>query len=113
DDEFEDALTDDLGWRRTELVHLKKSLDEAAKKSDDGPATRGLSRAMIAMCYAHWEGYSKNSLERYAKLVSKRKPKVSEAAAGLVFEHMQRLMKRAASGDTAAKDVLINAVRGV
>ncbi len=112
DDDFEAALVDDLGWRRIELSHLKRALDEAAKRSADGPATRALSRAMVAMCYAHWEGYSKNALERYARLVTRRKPRLSEVAEGLVLEHIHRLVKRVASGDQYAKESLTKAIRG-
>lgn len=112
DDEFESALADDIGWRRVELASLKKSLADAAQQSADGPATRGLSRAMVAMCYAHWEGYSKNALERYARLVSRRKPKLSEVRQGLLIQHSQRLLKRIASGDEQARDSLARAVRG-
>lgn len=67
---------------------------------------------MVAMCYAHWEGYSKNALERYARLVTRRKPRLSEAKEGLVLEHSQRLMKRIASGDLGARTALVRAVRG-
>ncbi|WP_182920439.1 MAE_28990/MAE_18760 family HEPN-like nuclease [Nocardioides cavernaquae] len=112
DDAFEEALTDDLGWRRMELVHLKKALADAAAKSTDSPASRGLSRAMVAMCYAHWEGYSKNGLEHYAKLVSRRKPRISEVSDGFVLEHVHRLMKRIASGDREARTSLAAAIRG-
>lgn len=112
DDEFESALVEDLGWRRIELSSLKKSLNDAARQSQDAPATRGLSRAMVAMCYAHWEGYSKNALDRYARLVTRRKPRLSEAQDGLVLEHVQRLIKRIASGDQTAKDALARAIRG-
>lgn len=112
DDDFEAALVEDLGWRRIELAFLKRSLGDAAKLSTDGPATRGLSRAMVAMSYAHWEGYSKNALERYARLVSRRKPRISQASDGLVIEHMLRIMKRIASGDQHAREALMAAVRG-
>jgi hypothetical protein len=67
---------------------------------------------MVAMCYAHWEGYSKNALERYARLISRRKPRVSEASDGLVFEHIQRLMRQIASGDPYARLALTKAIRG-
>lgn len=112
DDDFETALEEDLGWRRVELAHLKRSLDEAARRSDDGPATRGLSRAMVAMCYAHWEGYSKGALQRYAQLVSRRKPRLSEAGDGLALEHVERLVRRSEAGDTTARMLLLRAVRG-
>lgn len=112
DDDFESSLVDDLGWRRIELTSLRKSLLDAAAISSDGPASRALSRAMIAMSYAHWEGYAKSALEHYGKLVARRKPKVSEASDGLVLEHARRLVKRIAAGDADASRSLIQAVRG-
>lgn len=112
DDDFEAALGDDLAWRKIELSHLKGALDRSARHSPDGPATRGLSRAMVAMCYAHWEGYSKNALERYALLVTKRRPKLSESGEGLVMEHVHRLVRRIASGDGHAREAMTKAIRG-
>lgn len=112
DDDFEAALGDDLAWRKIELSHLKGALDRSARHSSDGPATRGLSRAMVAMCYAHWEGYSKNALDRYALLVTRRKPKLSESREGLVIEHVHRLMRRMASGDGDARMAITKAIRG-
>lgn len=112
DDDFEVALGEDLGWRRVELTHLKGLLDRSASLSSDSPATRGLSRAMVAMCYAHWEGYSKNALEHYARLVTRRKPKLSESSEGLVLEHVHRLIRRLASGDRDARDAIAKAIRG-
>lgn len=112
DDEFEQALVDDFGWRRLELAHLKKLLSDAERRSASSPATRGLSRAMVAMCYAHWEGYSKNALDHYARLVTRRRPRISEARDGLAVEHAIRLLKRISSGDAHAKEVLATALRG-
>lgn len=112
DEEYESALDDDLGWRRVELHQLKAALNSSATLSNDSPATRGLSRALVTMCYAHWEGYTKSALERYALLVAKRKPKVSQASDALAYEHMSRLMKRVASGDNDARATLISAIRG-
>lgn len=112
DDGFETALGEDLGWRRIELAHLKNALDHSARLSADSPATRGMSRAMVAMCYAHWEGYSKNGLERYARLVTRRRPKLSETCEGLALEHVHRLFRRLASGDRGARDAITKAIRG-
>ncbi|MGC3956001.1 MAG: MAE_28990/MAE_18760 family HEPN-like nuclease [Propionicimonas sp.] len=112
DDDFEAALGEDLGWRRIELAYLKDALDRSARLSADSPATRGLSRAMVAMCYAHWEGYSKNALERYARLVTRRKPKLSESSEALVLEHVRRLMHRLTSGDRRAREAITKTIRG-
>lgn len=112
DEDFEEALNDDFGWRRVELAHLKRTLSDAAKAREDSPATRGLSRAMVAVCYAHWEGYSRNALERYAVLLSRRKPKLSLVSDGLLIEHMQKLLRRISSGDGDAREVLASVVRG-
>lgn len=67
---------------------------------------------MIVMCYAHWEGYTKNALERYARLVAKRKPSLSRANDGFVIQHIGRMMNRIASGDGSARAELLATLRG-
>jgi len=112
DEGFEQSLSGDLGWRRIELVALRGSLEKAFAASKEGPATRSLSRAMIALAYAHWEGYTKNCLEAYSKLVAKRRPKLSESCDSLTLDHCIHLVKRVESGDADARRLLIESVRG-
>jgi hypothetical protein len=61
-----DAVSADISWRRKELTDLKYLLE-----SSDGNRTRQtvLTRAALALLYAHWEGYVKAVSEMYLEFV--------------------------------------------
>ena len=60
----------DLIWRRKELSDMK-----AAIKNADAPSKPALLRAIIAMSYAHWEGYVRTCANRYFEhLTLRRRP---------------------------------------
>lgn len=60
----------DLIWRRKELSDMK-----AAIRAADQHAKSALLRAIIAMSYAHWEGYVKQCANRYFEhLTLRRRP---------------------------------------
>jgi hypothetical protein len=68
--DLSDLFDDDLVWRRKELSDLK-----AAVRGADHAAKRVLLRAIIAICYAHWEGYVRLCANRYFEHLSlRRKP---------------------------------------
>ncbi len=73
----EQALSDifdvDLIWRRKELSDIK-----AAIKTADPPAKPVLLRAIIAMSYAHWEGYVRTCANRYFEHLTLRKKPFAE-----------------------------------
>jgi hypothetical protein len=58
----------DLIWRRKELSDMK-----AAIKTADAPSKPALLRAIIAMSYAHWEGYVRTCANRYFEHLTLRK----------------------------------------
>lgn len=58
----------DLNWRRKELSDLK-----AAIKAADLHSKPVLLRAIIAMSYAHWEGYVRTCANRYFEYLMLRK----------------------------------------
>lgn len=58
----------DLVWRRKELSDMK-----AAIKTADPPSKPVLLRAIIAMSYAHWEGYVRTCANRYFEHLTLRK----------------------------------------
>jgi hypothetical protein len=68
-----DLLDEDLIWRRRELSELK-----AAVKTADAAAKPALLRALIAMCYAHWEGYVRVCAARYFEYLVIRRKRYSE-----------------------------------
>jgi hypothetical protein len=61
-------LDTDLIWRRQELSDIK-----AAIKTADLVSKSVLLRAMIAMSYAHWEGYVRTCANRYFEHLTLRK----------------------------------------
>lgn len=58
----------DLTWRRKELSDLKSAI-----KAADVPSKPVLLRAIIAMSYAHWEGYVRTCANRYFEHLTLRK----------------------------------------
>ncbi len=70
------SLRSDLAWRRKEnsVFHSIVRTSEAAKK-------QALLRGAVAVLYAHWEGFVKNSCREYLEFVRIRKLNHSELAA--------------------------------
>ena len=66
--DFSTILDADLIWRRKELSDIK-----AAIKSADEASKAPLLRAIIAMSYAHWEGYVRTCANRYFEYLTLRK----------------------------------------
>jgi hypothetical protein len=58
----------DLNWRRKELSDLK-----TAVKTADPYSKPALLRAVVAMSYAHWEGYVRTCANRYFEHLTLRK----------------------------------------
>jgi hypothetical protein len=71
--DLSDAFDLDLIWRRKELSDLK-----AAIRKSDPPAKPVLLRALIAMSYAHWEGYIRTCANRYFEHLALRKMRYSD-----------------------------------
>lgn len=62
------AFDADLIWRRKELSDLK-----AAVRSADQVARPALLRSLVAMAYAHWEGYVRTCANKYFEHIGLRK----------------------------------------
>lgn len=71
--DLSDLFDDDMVWRRKELSDLK-----TAVKAADHAAKRVLLRAIITICYAHWEGYVRLCANRYFEHLALRKMPFSE-----------------------------------
>ena len=71
--DLSDIFDADLNWRRKELSDLK-----AAIKAADQAAKPVLLRAIIAMSYAHWEGYVRICANRYFEHLTLRKKPFAE-----------------------------------
>lgn len=73
EDEFSDQITQDRTWRLKEISDLKYAVKQA-----DRTLQTVLLRALVTICYAHWEGYAKFSAVRYMEFIARRKYQYSE-----------------------------------
>ncbi|MFJ4710638.1 MAE_28990/MAE_18760 family HEPN-like nuclease [Streptomyces sp. NPDC088785] len=79
--ELQDALDEDLAWRRSELHSYLSSIRRAKTES---PAQRALCRAGVPLLYAHWEGYAKHCLSIYLQYIGRRRLTYGELHPALV-----------------------------
>lgn len=63
----------DLIWRRKELSDMKSAIYAA-----DSVSRHALLRALVAMSYAHWEGFVRNCATRYFEYLTLRKKSFSD-----------------------------------
>lgn len=110
-DELADRLDEGMAWRRVELQALKAAITDAEKQSPGSPLSRALARSGIAMLYAHWEGYVKDSCTAYVEFLARRRLRCDELCDGLLRTVLESLGKRAVTGDEEALLTLIDAVR--
>lgn len=80
-DAFNDVVTKDFTWRLKELSDLKLVAAET-----DETRRRGRLRALVVMCYAHWEGHAKYCSDRFIEYITVRRLRFSE-----VIAHFYRL----------------------
>lgn len=68
DADFSDQITQDRSWRLKEISDLKTAIVSA-----DRNLRHVLLRALVAICYAHWEGYVRFTARKYLEHVALRK----------------------------------------
>lgn len=66
--DFSAQITEDRTWRIREISDLKTAIRRADKNLQ-----RVLLRAIVAVCYAHWEGFIKFSAGKYLEHVALRR----------------------------------------
>lgn len=66
--DFSAQVTEDRNWRIKEISDLKSAI----RRGDRG-AQRVLLRALVTICYAHWEGYVRFAAKKYLEHVALRK----------------------------------------
>jgi hypothetical protein len=72
-DEFSDLLVSDFNWRLKELSEIK-----IAAKDGNGERSRAHKRALVVMCYAHWEGHAKYCADEFIDYIATRRYRFSE-----------------------------------
>jgi hypothetical protein len=75
-----DHLDGDFAWRKKELSIIDTNVNSEAKKSNfkQTPALSFYLRAGIALLYAHWEGFIKNSMHAYLDYISNQRIEFSK-----------------------------------
>ncbi|MGC1863156.1 MAG: MAE_28990/MAE_18760 family HEPN-like nuclease [Methylocystis sp.] len=71
--DFSDQIAQDRGWRLKEISDLKSAILRA-----DQSLQTVLLRALVAICYAHWEGYVRYSARKYLEHIALRKLRYSQ-----------------------------------
>lgn len=66
--DFSAQITEDRNWQIKEISDLK-----AAILRSDSNLQRVLLRALVAICYAHWEGYVRFSARKYFEHIALRR----------------------------------------
>lgn len=64
-DDFTEQITGDRTWRLKEISDLKSAVERA-----DTNLQRVLLRSLIAICYAHWEGYVRFAARKYLEHIA-------------------------------------------
>jgi hypothetical protein len=68
EDDFSSQIIEDRSWRLKEISDLKNAIRRA-----DESLQRVLLRALVTICYAHWEGYIRVAARKYLEHVALRK----------------------------------------
>ncbi len=66
--DFSAQITEDRNWRIKEISDMKTAI-----RRGDENLQRVLLRALVAICYAHWEGYVRYSAKKYLEHVALRR----------------------------------------
>src|SRR3954465_8492359 len=73
DADFSAQITEDRSWRLKEISDLKSAVIGA-----DINLRRVLLRALVTICYAHWEGYVRFAARKYLEHVALRRLQYGE-----------------------------------
>ncbi|APZ97300.1 hypothetical protein BWQ93_01430 [Sphingopyxis sp. QXT-31] len=68
EDDLASQLSQDVAWRVREISDLKAAVHRA-----DATAKNSLLRALVTICYAHWEGHVKFSAQKFMQHITLRK----------------------------------------
>jgi hypothetical protein len=97
-----EELESDLNWREAELAIFKRIVSSA----DEGSVReRALLRAMLALLYAHYEGFSKYAWELYLEAIESEAPIRGDLKPPLACLSLEEQFAKL-RGDTSAASLL-------
>lgn len=91
-DQLGQILSDNISWRRREMHEL-----HSTAKSAKSHLQQALSRAGVALCYAHLEGFVKFSGTRYLEFISRLGLKQKDVTPNFIAISCFRELKNAAA----------------
>lgn len=107
-EELSDRLAEDLVWRKKELTVLRKLVSQA---TPDRKTV--LLRSLIAILYAHWEGFVKRASGAYLEYLARRRLPYAELASNFVAYSLAPQIRDASSRrDLAALIEVVSTLRG-
>ena len=95
-EDFVDRLAEEISWRRKELTELKR-LVETSSSNQTRQAV--LTRAAVALLYAHWEGFVKAVAELYLEFVRMQRCKNCELSNNLLAVVMRAQLNTAGASN--------------
>ncbi|MGR9169447.1 MAE_28990/MAE_18760 family HEPN-like nuclease [Rhizobium sp. KDH_Rht_773_N] len=99
EDEFSDQITQDRTWRLREISDLKSAVRRA-----DRTLQTVLLRALVTVCYAHWEGYVKFTAMKYMDFIARRKLQYSELNSQFLRNYFLPRLAALSINRTSVKD---------
>jgi len=103
-EELEMHIAEDIAWRKKELSDIKKLVQSASTSSVRRTA---LIRSGIAMLYAHWEGFVKNSSKCYLEFVDSRRLAYNQLSPNFVAIAMKSRLAQATQSNKASTFVTV------
>lgn len=84
-EKLQDKLDKDLSWRKKELSLVKTNIEVA-----EGEVLNSLIRSGVAILYAHWEGFIKNSARSYLAFLNDQQLKLSDMKDNFLVLHLTK-----------------------
>jgi hypothetical protein len=97
--DFSTQVTQDRTWRLKEISDLKGAVEKA-----DQSLQKVLLRALVTICYAHWEGYVRFAARRYLEHISLRRLQFSELDIQFRINHFLPRLAALATAKTSIQE---------
>lgn len=94
-----DFMSSEIAWRRKELDDIRGLI---AANADVESKQKVLLRSGVAMLYAHWEGFVKNTGKAYVNFVGKRKFRYDELSINFLALAIRQKIKYLKVDDIAS-----------
>lgn len=100
-EDLSDTLAADLIWRKKELIALRFLAGRATQPDEK----HALARSLVALLYAHWEGFVKQAATAYLEFVKFQRLTSNELAENFVALSVRTTLREAAATDQIARHI--------